>query len=253
MPLHLRIWFVAIAALLHCSTGFAATKLALIFDGPTIDADSRDRLADLIRGQGLRVRFVRPTESTPQLLKHAAVYVVPGGEDITRAAEGWTARDRAAIRSYVVGGGRYLGVCLGGYWLGQQARWPDTPPFSKRLNLFPGVVRSHSPTPEDRIEPIRWRDGSIRHGYFQEGPDFDLRADAGGTVFGRFADGKIASYVGPAGRGKIAVSSPHWEASAEWYKDIEDRLHPGRRYDLPNFGPANVRLGVEMFRELMAP
>jgi hypothetical protein len=75
-------WLLTVLAVTSMVTHATANeKIAVIFSGPTVDAESRDELADMMRSRGLQVVFVGTGQTTRELLGRAAVYVVPGGEE----------------------------------------------------------------------------------------------------------------------------------------------------------------------------
>jgi hypothetical protein len=194
----------------------AASKktLAVIFNGPTICDDCASLLGTVLKKRGLRVQYVKPGETTAELLSKALIYVVPGGEDVTDLKQAWSETERRAIRDFVQYGGAFYGVCLGGYWAGD---WPGTLPGFKSLGLINAKVSAHSLTPEDRVEKIFWL-GSPRWAYFQDGPSFDVH-DSEAQILATYAsDGTVAAFIQNFGRGKVAVNGVHFEAPMNWYE-----------------------------------
>lgn len=199
--------------------------LALVYRGPAArPAACSDAVAALLRGspRGFDVRFVGPGGDlplTPATLARAAIYAQPGGGNL-RPAYRRMRKHRDAIRDYVAGGGRYLGVCLGGYLAGA------TPGFG----LLPGdtdqYVTSRGATTrtlDDTVVEVVWR-GRRRRLYFQDGPVFvldpgALTPAAGGTVVASYPNGEIAAMVARFGNGRVAVVGPHPEATPDWFMD----------------------------------
>lgn len=199
--------------------------LALVYRGPAArPASCSDAVAALLLGspRGFDVRFVGPGGDlplTPATLARAAIYAQPGGGNL-RPAYRRMRKHRDAIRDYVAGGGRYLGVCLGGYLAGA------TPGFG----LLPGdtdqYVTSRGATTrtlDDTVVEVVWR-GRRRRLYFQDGPVFvldpgALTPAAGGTVVASYPNGEIAAMVAQFGNGRVAVVGPHPEATPDWFAD----------------------------------
>ncbi|RYZ94687.1 MAG: hypothetical protein EOP11_25990 [Proteobacteria bacterium] len=223
------------------SAPFRLKPLALIFAGPTTDRDSLRDLSALARTKGFAIKRVLPGETTPLLLSQTALYVVPGGEDISAPAEGWAPSELSAIRAYVREGGRYLGFCLGGYWASHERHWPGVIPGFQALDLLPVPVHSYSETKESRIERLRWHNGHYRFGFFQDGPDFG-QPTGNEQVFARYDNGTIATAIYRVGAGKVAVSGPHWEAAEDWFDET-----------LPDPDPAHRELARELLAELLKP
>ncbi|MDE2141785.1 MAG: hypothetical protein KGJ84_05175 [Elusimicrobia bacterium] len=171
--------------------------------------------------KGFDVRDVQPGESTPQLLAGAALYVVPGGDDVTSLQDAWTKEDREAIRRYIANGGRYLGSCLGGYWAGKEGTWPGTIPGFRALDLLPADVLELSASDKsDKVVGVHW-DGQERQCYFQDGPSFKVTDPS--RVLKTYAtyddNGYVATFMSSYGKGKVTVTGVHVEAPRQWYDD----------------------------------
>jgi glutamine amidotransferase-like uncharacterized protein len=116
------------------------------------------------------------------------------------------------IRDYVFGGGRFLGICLGGYLAGA------TPGFG----LLPGDADRYIDVRESVVDhdgeavvPLFWR-GQYREAYIQDPPHFVLEEDHQAIVLARYTNGAIAAVVTPFGRGTVGVVGFHPEAPDHW-------------------------------------
>ncbi|MET7641962.1 BPL-N domain-containing protein [Streptomyces sp. NPDC005438] len=216
----------------------------LVYRGPTSLEGCPESAAALLRRAlpGARVAYCGPGESVPLTraeLARATLYVQPGGGDLAPA---WRELRPYAplLRSWVRGGGQYLGICLGGYLAGRPG-----------LDLLPGRVERYLDAPDasvpderDTVVAVRWR-GRRRRMYFQDGPRFvlDTASDRSRvTVLARYDTGDPAALVAARGRGRVGVVGPHPEADAEWYRDEGLRNPEGVRFDL----------GVDLVRALRA-
>ncbi|MCB9548031.1 MAG: hypothetical protein H6706_19615 [Myxococcales bacterium] len=200
-------------------------------------------MAALLQKAGLRTRYVSPADLLQDAtFVGATVYAQPGGDatSLVLKAVGAKAWPDAArrIRAFVAGGGRYLGICLGGWVAGPWMN--DTVPA---LDLLDGEVDAFTRTPRDhttdQVIPVTWLlPSQQRRVYFQEGPYFEAR----GTVYARYSDGSVATLLADFGRGKVAVSGIHLEAEADWYtaNDLTDADGP------------DADLGVILIRALLA-
>jgi glutamine amidotransferase-like uncharacterized protein len=214
-----------------CHANATDRQLAVIFNGPTICKGCADPVAKLFQDRGFEIKYVQPGESSRALLKRAAVYAVPGGEDIHSTDEGWTASDREAIRSYVRDGGRYLGFCLGAFWV---SNWAGEMAGFQPLNIVPLSV-SAGIDKTDKLVKVNWR-GQWRTVYFQDGPSFALNnrdpESSRVDIIARYEDGNIATFITPYGRGKVAASGVHVEATQDWYDDVHLPSPDGLNKDL---------------------
>jgi glutamine amidotransferase-like uncharacterized protein len=207
-------------------------RLALVYRGPAALPGCPEAVADLLASGpwDLDVRYVGPREELPlaaESLTQAALYAQAGGGSL-RYAYHRLRRQSGAIRAFVHGGGRYLGICLGGYLAG------STPGFG----LLPGDTDQYIATPGATVHDesstlvrVAWR-GSTRTVYFQDGPVFVLDDTTGIEILARYDNGLPAAVVAPFGAGRVAVAGPHPEATADWYTDqglrVQDTLDLAR-------------------------
>jgi glutamine amidotransferase-like uncharacterized protein len=195
--------------------------LALVYRGPASCDGCSEAAASLLQGSrwGFEVQYVGPDEPLnlqAATLKLAVLYVQPGGGGNLTKAYRQLENHAHDIQNFVKSGGRYLGMCMGGYLAGA------TPGF----HLLPGdtdafITSRHASvrTTRDTLVQVKWRD-QLHSMYFQDGPFFKLKSKATGViVLARYTNGKIAALVAPYGKGKVGVVGPHPEADAGWYKD----------------------------------
>ncbi|WP_084556801.1 BPL-N domain-containing protein [Hamadaea tsunoensis] len=217
--------------------------IALVYRGPASLPGCPEAAARLLRTSqhGFDVRYVGPREEVPlsaRALAGAVLYVQPGGDTLADAY-GHMRRHRKDIRTFVHCGGRYLGICLGGYLAGA------TPGFA----LLPGdtdqYIASGGATvdsEDDTLVRVSWR-GRERTLFFQDGPYFWLRPGTKATVIATYPNGTIAALVAGFGAGRVAVVGPHPEADEGWYADA--RLERG--------GVLGTDLGLDLVDEVLTP
>jgi glutamine amidotransferase-like uncharacterized protein len=193
--------------------------LALVYRGPAGCPGCSEAVADLLHSSHwhFEVRYVGPNERlifSAEILQGAALYAQPGGSGELSQAYRQVKRYAHIIRSYVASGGRYLGICMGGYLAG---RTPGFQLLPGDTDQFIASRRASVRTEADTIVNVYWR-GQLRPMYFQDGPFFLLdRGAAGVNVLATYTNGKIAALVAPYGKGTVGVSGPHPEATAAWY------------------------------------
>jgi len=220
---------------LRAPTRRAGPPVALVYRGPASLPGCPEAVARLLKASrwGFEVHYVGPDGEVPlsaRALRGAVLYAQPGGDSLEDAYRRLR-RHRRAIRRFVHSGGRYLGFCLGGYLAGA------TPGFA----LLPGDTDQYIASPaatvadeEDTLVDVAWR-GSKRTLFFQDGPYFDVRADADVTVLATYPNGTIAALVAGFGSGRVGVVGPHPEATEDWYADAGlsvDRLGTDLGLDL---------------------
>ncbi|KAI8052146.1 biotin-protein ligase [Syncephalis plumigaleata] len=120
----------------------------LVYDGPGVSPHSLHqtlRTLQAVLGTRYSVQKVNATALGHEPWEPtAAMLVVPGGRD-KPYQELLHPAANARIRSYVAQGGRYLGLCAGGYYAGASVEFELNTPLEvnekRELVFFPGVVR----------------------------------------------------------------------------------------------------------------
>ena len=188
--------------------------LAVVYVNPPFaDADDAKDLATMLQKSRyrFRVQFAgsKSNPLTAQMLQHAALFGFPGGEVDDDTAKTDFAHEIPLVQNYVTNGGRFLGVCAGGFVMGQ-----------KGFDVFPGEVDSYVGSPnaqakdtKDQAIQINWMGKGQRTVDFQDGNYVKLAPGTSGvTVLGTYNNGLIAAGVAQHGRGKAGFSGPHFES-----------------------------------------
>lgn len=185
--------------------------------------------------QHFLIRYIGPRQRlrfSARALRGVALFVLPGGgNDVAHAWQDLLhdpGFSPALVRDYVRAGGRYLGICMGGYLAGSTAD-------NGGLRLLPGDSAGYLGSPgalvattADTLVQVTWLGGHRprpRTMYFQDGPYFQLsdpRTDPharAAVVLARYrsASQPIAIMIVPYEHGRVAVSGPHPEATPAWY------------------------------------
>jgi glutamine amidotransferase-like uncharacterized protein len=194
---------------------------ALIYNGPVAASGATEAVAAIVEQVGLPVNYVSDIEELPRLLNGAAVFIIGGTDDnLEPLLDAFTPEITAALTAYLRNGGRYLGICGGGYMA--STRWEVEGEFIKMLGIIPAISENLDMNYDPRILPIRWL-GDTRLMYFQTGPAFALVPSSEAVqVVAYYDDGRIAALVASYGEGKVAVSGPHPEAPDLWSHDVTD-------------------------------
>lgn len=211
--------------------------LALVYRGrassPGIPADTASFLQTC--SQRFRVEFCGPNPGdlpvNAATLARASLYVQPGGGNDFGAAWQSVKTYTGPLRDFIHNGGRYLGICMGGYLAGSGPGY----------NLLPGNCDDYTQTrgaevktASNAVISVRWpapHGSPIREIFYQDGPYFWLHRRATARVLARYTNGLIAAMVVPFGRGAVGVSGPHPEANRSWYR-LAGLPYPGSTFDL---------------------
>jgi glutamine amidotransferase-like uncharacterized protein len=138
----------------------------------------------------------------------------------------------------VKNGGRYLGICLGGYLAGTEPGF-DLLPGSGQTDQYITSKGAVVTTEIDTVVPLIWR-GTLRHVYFQDGTRFDLDTKAAPTeILATYTNGRIAAAVQHVGKGRVGMVGPHPEADENWFamyklKNPDGRMSFDLFHDLVN-------------------
>lgn len=226
-------WIIATAALVLVqisATAHADTK-AMIYKGPGACEGCPESIGDVLKEMGIGVHYIRPGQLTLERLRKADLYVQPGGTDyVEDTMKALSKSEVEAIRSYVREGGRYFGVCAGGFLAGEWAEDPGK--HVRAFGLIPGTVFEESKDRKARAEPVKWH-GKSYWLYFQDGPKFDPTGVPGAEVWATYAHtDHAAAMMASFGRGRVGLIGPHPEADMDWFTD--DHISPpdGTHQDL---------------------
>lgn len=219
--------------------------VALVYRGPAACEGCPEAAHDLLEHDGYAVRYIGPQEQVrfgPDALSGAALYVQPGGTNGQEVSTAWRLMQRdpgfspELVRAYVRGGGHYLGLCMGGYLAGREPGFGLLPGDSGQYISSGGATVTDE---QDHLVDVSWR-GQPQRMYFQDGPYFDVDGP-GADVLARYTNDRAAAVVAGYGAGRVAVSGPHPEAPADWYRD----------YELSDESRTGLALGEDLLHTLM--
>lgn len=196
-------------------------SFVLIYNGSVSAEDGPEAVAAMAMRLGLKTRFISDMAELPRLLKDTAVFIIGGTvDDITPLIDSFTPKVTEALRAYLRNGGRYLGICGGGFMA--SAGWQEAKGFVKTLGIIPAKSSDFDNNFAPRILSVKWL-GEIRPMYFQYGPAFDLIPTSEAVrVIAYYKDGRIAALISSYSQGKVAVSGPHPEARESWRDQVSN-------------------------------
>lgn len=212
--------------------------LALIYKGPGACASCPEAAAKIAILAGLKVKYVGPSEIQAALKLKPAIYIQGGGDDAVDISKAMSPESMKSLRNYVKNGGKYLGICAGGYFAGLTV---DDKELVFGLKILPGDAdvydkKSH----KAKLESVLW-EGKIEKMYIQDAPKFIMNKNAKYEKIATYPNGEIAALITPHGNGWVAVSGPHPEATKDWAS--EDKL--------PANSLASIKLGAELILKLL--
>ena len=204
------------------SPASAGGSYALIYNGSVAAEEGPEAMAAIVEQVGLPVTYIADLTELQRLLPGAKVFIIGGTEDdLGPLINPFTPDVRAALDSYLRNGGRYLGICGGGFLA--STGWEEGASFVEMLGIIPARSYSFDEENDDpMIIPVQWL-GTEYDMYFQGGPVFELEDSAESVrVIARYENGEIAALISSYGSGKAAVCGPHPEAPDSWGEEAED-------------------------------
>jgi glutamine amidotransferase-like uncharacterized protein len=215
LPLILSSTIVGKTALAGRNLGL---PLALVYNGPGACPESCAWLAARAAHRaGYSVHYVNEKTLTAESFRDASLWVMPGG-DAYAAAGALSAEQKALVHDFVKNGGHYLGFCAGAFIID---RFVDDASTIPGFDLWGSDQYESEPDHNPRILSVNWK-GTQRWLYHEGGGYFKLNpADphlASYSITAKYSDGRIAALQFELGRGRVAVTGLHPEASEDWKK-----------------------------------
>jgi glutamine amidotransferase-like uncharacterized protein len=191
-------------------------NVALVYRGPGVCVeDCAQAAAEPAQKIGLRVKYVGPQDSSPQLFEDAVVWIQPGGGSKS-AGTAMTKQLKENVRSFVFKGGGYVGFCAGAPIATSKIHDSEI----DGLGILQGVsvhkyleVGNDNPT----ILKVQW-DGLPRFLYWEAGSYMTVEKGFKGEAIAFYPNGFIAALRMTYGKGRVFVTGLHPEAPDFWKK-----------------------------------
>ena len=233
-------------SLAGCTTGERSpphvARVAVYVDAGAWDVGSRS-IVEALEREGFSVARLSARDVGKGLDGFDGL-VVPGGN----GWEQWHALGDdglVAIRSFVRGGGSYVGVCAGAYLATDEVRWEEEGVTDYPLDLLDGravgALDEIAPWPRVGATRLELTGAGRARGlewpaeetfFYQGGPRFESVDDA--VVLATYPDGEPAIVGATYGKGRVTLTAVHFE----------------RPVGVPNSAPAPAEAG-KRFRRLL--
>ncbi len=219
----------------------SSDKYALVYNGPVSAEDCPEAAAAIAERAGLNVRFVSVPADIPRLLDNAAVFIIGGtDDDMGPMVKVFTLKINNSIKEYLRNGGRYLGICGGGFMA--STGWKEGSEYMKGLGIIPAKSSVFQNSFEAKFLPVKWM-GKNRPMFFKAGPNFHpQKSHETMQIIATYSDGSIAALMSTYGKGKVAVCGPHPEARESWKDDATD----GNKW------VSSVDLAIQFLKDLLS-
>lgn len=199
----------------------AGKPVALVYRGPASVTSCEDAVAMALADK-YSIVFTGPKDKPPLealVMPGAAIWVQPGGGDDVDVAWAACSGHKDALRAWVEGGGRYIGICMGAFLaggLGYEVLGPNA-----ETMVYIEMPDAQAKDLKTYIIDMTWGNKVVKC-FYQGGPAFDFKDGAPGEVVARYSNNAIASLIVPMGKGRVGVIGPHPEVTQEWYDGIGD-------------------------------
>ena len=186
--------------------------------------DCADAVLDVLNFSGkYEARFVGPSSFpysilSESLLASADCLVIPGGSgDADQYDDSFLRILAPLIKSYLAKGGRYMGICAGGYFAGHHYMSILQP--STKVVQYVRRKNSTVKHEDHDVVTVDWA-GEKRTIYFHDGGAFVPRRwfnRMSGAVVARYSNGDAAAIIQNYKKGRVGVMGPHPEAQKWWF------------------------------------
>jgi phosphoribosylformylglycinamidine (FGAM) synthase-like amidotransferase family enzyme len=204
--------------------------------------DCADAVLDVLRlSRKYDADFIGPSSYpykalTSSSIAEASCLVVPGGlGDADQYDDSFLRRLAPTVKSYLAQGGRYLGICAGGYFAGHH--YMDILKPNTKAAQYVRRKGSTVHHEDHDVVTIDWQ-GETRTAYFHDGAAFVPRkwcSKISGDVVARYSNGDAAAIIQPYKYGRVGVMGPHLEAHKWWFYSqtrISKRWRDSVQHDL---------------------
>ena len=200
----------------------STARVGIFVDGGCHHIGAKN-IVQALEESGVPCRLFDRAQMTRENFKGLEAFIVPGGYSVfEKIAAGKEGID--VMRSFVLRGGRYLGVCAGAYLASKDVLWEEKN-YPYPLEFFDGIAEGAldhiAKWPNDtgvrvKLTPAGRKRGlqpaESRSFYYKGGPRFK-----GGTdydVLAKYEDGTSAMIARPVGKGEIVLTGHHFERVA---------------------------------------
>jgi len=171
------------------------------------------------------IRIFTKHDLSAKLLKKADIIAFPGGIGNSGSFEELLEDRVDIVKEYLVGGGRYLGICMGAYWAGHH--YFDILDGIKVVQYIKRrateIKRSYATVAE-----VIWKENPETM-YFYDGCAFISKPHKQKTI-ATYANGDPMAII----QNKIGLIGCHPESSLSWYRQsyLKEHWHEFRHHEL---------------------
>lgn len=196
----------------------------------------------MLESAGYRVVLIGPDDINNKTLDNFRAVCFPGG-DMYQYARDISSTGKEHLRTFISGGGGYIGICGGAYFTGEDVYWQGTQLPVSCLGIFPGntwgPLDEIAPYPycvmckiniTDTLHPITQTEPDTAWIVYCYGPTFEPHSDDIDILGVYDITHKPAMVAFQYGAGRVFVIGPHPEFEedddrdgVDFFKSFDDR------------------------------
>jgi glutamine amidotransferase-like uncharacterized protein len=192
----------------------------LVYNGSVADEDGVLKVTEMAEEQGYAVKYISNLSKLPEMLDGAKAFIIGGTIGNTGNLLDEIDESKDDLKSYIVNGGNYMGICGGAYVASKGSQWPDG--YETGMALVNVECFIFDPNYSDaQIITVSWQ-STNRTIYYLNGPAFaktDLPQTVTIIAYYNNINKDVAAFSTTLGKGKIVLCGPHPEADNTWLID----------------------------------
>lgn len=201
-----------------------AETLAIYVQYPIADLECAQALGAICKRK-YKIKYLNHSTLTKKALKKVDCLVFPGGLGDSDNFDHLLQDKKKIVQDYLSSGGKYLGICMGGYLAGKHyfniLKNVDAVQYIKRKNA---ELRYENET----VTQIKWK-GKTYKMFFYDGCAL-IGDQSGFKTIARYKNGDPMAII----QGDVGIIGCHPESPKYWYENtpFEKYWHGGRDHEL---------------------
>lgn len=210
--------------LLSLSLFAKAETIAIYVQYPIADLECAQALGEVCKKK-YKIKYLNHTTLTKKALKNVDCIAFPGGLEDSDNFDYLLKDKKKIVEEYMANGGKYLGICMGGYLAGKSyfnlLKNVDSVQYVKRKNA---ELRHEHET----VTSVRWKN-RLYNMYFYDGCAM-IGDETGFQTIARYKNGDPMAII----QGNVGVIGCHPESPKYWYEEahFEKYWHHGKDHEL---------------------
>lgn len=201
-----------------------AETIAIYVQYPIADLECAQAFGEVCKKK-YKIKYLNHSTLTKKALKKVDCLVFPGGLEDSDNFDFLLKDKKKIVEDYVANGGKYLGICMGGYLAGKYY-------FNllKNVNPVQYIKRKHAELKHEQesIVSIKWKN-KLLNMFFYDGCAL-IGDESGFETIARYKNGDPMAII----QGNVGIIGCHPESPKYWYEEnsFEKYWHKGKDHEL---------------------